>query len=90
MSDLNFLDGNAAAGLLSEIFAVDVTAARGMCSHCGDQAEVAKAHVYPNAHGMVLRCSACGDVLAMLVEHPGRVSIDLQGLAWLQLAVDNE
>jgi hypothetical protein len=51
---------------------------------------VAKARVYPNDHGMILRCSACGDVLAMVVEQPGRVSIDLQGLMWLQLAVEDE
>jgi hypothetical protein len=90
MSDLNYLDGNAAAGILSEIFAVDVTSALGICAHCGDQTEVAKAHVYPSGHGMVLRCSACGDMLAMVVEQPGRVSIDLQGLAWLRFAVDDE
>jgi hypothetical protein len=36
---------------------------------------------------MILRCSACGDVLATLVEQPGRVSIDLHGLVWLRLTV---
>ncbi|MEO7015033.1 MAG: DUF6510 family protein [Leifsonia sp.] len=87
MSDLNYLDGNAAAGVLSEIFAVDVTSASGKCAHCGDESVVARARVYPDDHGMILRCSACGDVLATLVEQPGRVSIDLQGLAWLRLTV---
>jgi hypothetical protein len=90
LSDMNYLDGNAAAGVLSEVFAVDVTSARGECAHCGDVAVVAKARVYPNDHGMVLRCSTCGDVLAMLVEQPGRVSIDLQGMVWLQLAVEDQ
>ncbi|MFF1877634.1 DUF6510 family protein [Leifsonia sp. NPDC058230] len=89
MNDLNYLDGNVAAGVLSEIFSVDVTSARGMCAHCGDMTVVARARVYPNDHGMVLRCSSCGDVLAMVVEQPGRVSIDLQGMVWLQLAVEN-
>jgi hypothetical protein len=90
LSDMNYLDGNAAAGVLSEVFAVDVTSARGECAHCGDVTVVAKARVYPNDHGMILRCSACGDVLAMVVEQPGRVSIDLQGMIWLQLAVEDE
>ena len=87
MSGLDYLDGNAAAGILSEIFAVDVTSASGRCAHCGDEAVVAHARVYPDDHGMILRCSACGDVLATLVEQPGRVSADLEGLAWLRLTV---
>ena len=32
---LSFLDGNAAAGELREIFAVDVTTASGQCTGCG-------------------------------------------------------
>src|SRR2546429_4107520 len=31
----NYLDGNAAAGELSRIFAMDLTAAEGQCAHCG-------------------------------------------------------
>ena len=30
-----YLDGNAAAGELSRIFAIDLTAAEGQCVHCG-------------------------------------------------------
>ncbi len=88
MTDLGYLDGNSAAGLLSELFSVDVTSARGRCAHCGDIAVVARARVYPNDHGLVLRCSICGDVLAKAVEEPGRVCIDLRGLEWLELAVE--
>ena len=31
----DYLDGNAAAGELSNIFAIDITAAEGQCAHCG-------------------------------------------------------
>jgi Family of unknown function (DUF6510) len=31
----DYLDGNAAAGELSNIFAMDVTSAEGQCAHCG-------------------------------------------------------
>ena len=34
-AQMNYLDGNAAAGELSKIFAIDVTAAEGQCTHCG-------------------------------------------------------
>jgi len=30
-----YLDGNAAAGMLGELFAVDITAAIGQCNGCG-------------------------------------------------------
>lgn len=82
-----YLDGNAAAGLLSEVFAVDVTAARGRCAHCGDESVMARAHLYPDDHGVVLRCSVCGDVLARATETNGSVCLDLRGLVWLQLPV---
>ncbi|WP_158863293.1 DUF6510 family protein [Leifsonia sp. AG29] len=85
---LDYLDGNAAAGLLSEVFAVDVTSARGRCAHCGDEAVVARGRVYPDDHGVVLRCSVCGDVLAVATERAGRLCLDLRGLSWLEFAVE--
>jgi hypothetical protein len=32
----DYLDGNAAAGELSNIFAMDATAAEGQCAHCDE------------------------------------------------------
>ena len=87
MTDMDYLDGNAAAGLLSEVFAVDVTSARGKCAHCGDVSVIAKAHLYSDDHGMVLRCAVCGDVIAMATERSSRLCLDLRGLDWLELEV---
>jgi len=42
----DYLDGNAAAGELSNIFAMDVTAAEGQCAHCGATKRFAEAHLY--------------------------------------------
>jgi phage FluMu protein Com len=88
MTDQDYLDGNAAAGLLSEVFAVDVTAAVGRCAHCGDQAVVARGRVYTDDHGLVLRCNVCGDVLAVASERAGRLCLDMRGLAWLEFPVE--
>ena len=44
-----YLDGNAAAGELSNIFTMDVTAAVGHCAHCGATKRFAEAHVYMQA-----------------------------------------
>lgn len=88
MTDQDYLDGNAAAGLLSEVFAVDVTTAVGQCVNCGDRSVVARGRVYVDEHGLVLRCSVCGDVLAVAAERAGRLCLDLRGLAWLEFPVE--
>ena len=53
------LDGNAAAGLLAEIFATDLTAARVTCVGCGSTASVGGLHLYAQEMGAVLRCVSC-------------------------------
>jgi hypothetical protein len=90
MTDQDYLDGNAAAGMLSEVFAVDVTTALGCCAHCGDESVVARGRVYVDQHGLVMRCSVCGDVLAVASERAGRLCLDLRGLAWLEFPVEDD
>ena len=62
------LDGNAAAGILREVFATDVTTAVGTCAGCGATDAVGSVHVYVSA-GIVLRCPSCDAVLIRLVHH---------------------
>ena len=80
------VDGNAIAGMLMEIFAVDMTDARGECGNCGDVAPMADTRVFMHAPGVVVRCRSCGAVLATIVEEDGHRRINLQGLAWLDVA----
>ena len=81
------LDGNAAAGLLGELFAAEVTAARGRCGTCHAIAELGAQHLYryANAPGAVLRCRTCESVLMVVVQSGGRYRLGMQGLAWLEL-----
>ena len=55
MSDLDSgerrLDGNAAAGVLGELLAVDPTIAVSTCAHCGAPARLAEHLVYGDAPG---------------------------------------
>lgn len=81
----NHLDGNAAAGELSNVFAVDVTSAEGQCSHCGAVRSFAQAIVYMGGPGMVARCADCDNVLLRVVNAPQRVLLDLRGMAYLSL-----
>lgn len=79
------LDGNAAAGVLAELFAVEVTAAVGTCDHCGALDQVGAVHAYRGA-GLVLRCRSCESVLMRIVEGNGRTWIDLRGLRSLEIS----
>lgn len=81
----DYLDGNALAGPLSEIFSIDMTSARGRCDHCGAVWEMAQARLYVNAPAMVLRCKSCEGVLLRFNESGGRIVLDLRGLSYLTI-----
>jgi hypothetical protein len=82
-----YLDGNAAAGELSKIFTMDVTAAEGQCANCGAKRRFAEAHLYMQAPGVVARCAVCEHVLLRLVNARQRVFVDLRGLTYLRLDI---
>ena len=79
----SYLDGNAAAGELSRIFAVDITSAEGQCANCGARKRFAEAHLYVQCPGLVARCALCGHVLLRLVNVQQRVFLDLRGMTHL-------
>jgi uncharacterized protein DUF6510 len=79
------LDGNAAAGLLGELFAVDLTAARCCCAGCGATEQLAREAVYAHAPGTVLRCMHCGHAMAVVVRGGGRYWLGVSGMAWLEI-----
>src|ERR1700752_4578478 len=81
----DYLDGNAAAGELSNLFAMDVTAAEGQCAHCGAKRRFAEAHLYMRGPGVVARCAVCQNILLRLVNVRERVLLDLRGLTYLRL-----
>jgi len=73
------LDGNAIAGLLREIFAMEMTTAESTCAGCGKVHMVGRVDVYMNAPGVVVRCPACEQVLMRIVQGKGRTWQDLTG-----------
>ncbi len=81
----DYLDGNAAAGELSEIFAMDITTAQGQCTHCGAIRRFAEAHLYMQAPGLVARCAVCEQVLLRLVRVEQRIFLDVRGMTYLCL-----
>lgn len=84
-ASLSYVDGNAAAGELNTIFAVDITKAKGQCANCGAKAQFAEAHVYTECPGLIARCASCGHVLLRLVNAGERVFLDISGMTYLRL-----
>ena len=83
--DETMLDGNAGAGDLQALFAVEVTEAVAVCESCGMEAPLAEAHVFSFAPGLTLRCRGCEAVLARLVHLPDRTLLELRGLRRLEI-----
>lgn len=80
----DWVDGNEIAGAMREVFALDVTVARGRCAGCGREGPVAESRVYGRGPGLVARCPGCDSVLLRLVRAPDRVWLDLRGVTYLQ------
>lgn len=79
------LDGNALAGPLREVFAVDMTAATSRCASCGMTGAVGSLHVYADAPGMVARCPGCEEVVLRMVRTPDAAWLDLRGAVSLRI-----
>jgi len=78
------LDGNAAAGLLREIFEVEMTTARVGCGGCGAGGPLGAALVYASAIGTVVRCAGCGRSLIRITRVRGWCCVDIGGVASLR------
>ena len=84
-ASMNYLDGNAAAGELSRIFAADITTAEGQCANCRANKPFAEAQLYMQCPGLVARCALCGHVLLRCANVRGRVFLDLRGMTYLSV-----
>lgn len=71
------LDGNALAGPLAQVFALDPTAALRVCPACRLPSTVGQLHVYGPEPGLTARCPGCAQLALRVVPQPGRL--------WLQL-----
>ena len=80
------LDGNAAAGILSEVFAPDLTAARATCANCGTARPVGALLVYAHGMGVVVRCPGCDAIVLRVARTPTKVWLDLTGARHIVIA----
>jgi Zn finger protein HypA/HybF involved in hydrogenase expression len=80
------VDGNAVAGLLQEVFAVEMTTASGTCGTCGATEAVGAIHVFRGA-GIVMRCPHCDNPLVKIVRDDARLWIGFPGVRTLEVAL---
>ena len=79
LADALRLDGNAAAGILSEIFVPDLTTARATCAGCGATRAVGALLVYAHGMGTVMRCPSCDGVVLCVTRTATQVWLDPTG-----------
>src|SRR5437868_7710281 len=84
-SDMRHLDGNAAAGLLRELFTMDVTGGDATCRGCGSVGAVGALMEYGHAMGIVLRCPHCAATVLRVSRTSQGYWLDLTGASVLRL-----
>lgn len=79
------LDGNAAAGLLDEVFCFEMTTAFATCAGCGAVAPIGALPVYGHEMGAILRCAGCDTAIVRVARTGGRYWLDLRGASLLRI-----
>ncbi len=85
-TDEQHLDGNAAGGVLRQIFAVEMTTAAVICASCDAVGLIGAALVYATTMGTIIRCPGCGEALMRIAHGPQRYWVDFSGMRLMQLA----
>ena len=81
----NKLDGNAAAGILQEIFPFDMTLVQATCTGCGATDAIGALAAYIHGMGTVIRCPSCDTALIRVAHVKGRYFLDMRGVRVLQI-----
>lgn len=84
------LDGNAAAGPLAELFAIDLAVAVATCAGCGGRAALAAHLLYADAPALVVRCPSCTGVVLRYAAERGRLRLDMAGVRLLTVTVPSD
>ena len=80
------LDGNAAAGILQEVFPFEMTLVETTCTGCGRSGPIGGLAVYAHGMGTIIRCPGCDCALIRLVHAKGTYWLDMRGVSVLQIS----
>ncbi len=79
------LDGNALAGLLHELFDIEMTITPVECDSCGRVGELGSLWAFAESPGYVLRCPACQNIVIRMTVTPNQIYLDARGAAFLRI-----
>ena len=74
------LDGNAAAGVLREVFTEEMTTSECRCASCHRLSVVGQLLMYGGAMGVVLRCPSCTAVVLRVTSALRGWYVETQGV----------
>ncbi|NJD59599.1 MAG: hypothetical protein C3F13_00140 [Anaerolineales bacterium] len=77
------LDGNAIAGILYDLFSVEMTLAPVECAACGSISAVGRLLAFVESPGYVIRCPDCQGIIMRLAVTPGEIYLDVRGASYL-------
>ncbi|HET9901693.1 MAG TPA: DUF6510 family protein [Actinomycetes bacterium] len=78
------LDGNAAAGPLAELFAIELTTIMMTCTACSSTTPMGAHMLYADAPALVLRCPSCSAVVLRYSNNRDRLRLDISGVAFME------
>ena len=81
------LDGNAAAGLLTQVFCGEPSGAVIVCAGCGATAAVGALMAYGLELGAILRCPHCDTAVLRLGAAGATLWLDLRGAVSLRVRI---
>ena len=81
------LDGNAAAGLLSEVFCAEPSSAVIICAGCGATAAIGALPVYGLELGAIVRCPHCDTAVLRVGAAGAMLWLDLRGTVSLHVRI---
>ena len=81
----NKLDGNAAGGILQEIFPFEMTLVQATCANCEKTNVVGALAVYMHGMGTIMRCPSCDHVLIRVAHVKENYRLDMQGVRLLRI-----
>ncbi|HEV3460512.1 MAG TPA: DUF6510 family protein [Candidatus Dormibacteraeota bacterium] len=86
MNTALMVDGNAVAGQLQQIFGRDMTMTVARCAGCARDAAMGALMAFIRGPGIVLRCPACQNAIARIVETPTAIYLEARGALYLRMA----
>lgn len=80
------MDGNAAAGMLYDVFSREMTASECECASCGRIGDVGTLLAFMHGPGVILRCPACGNVCLRIARTREHLFLDARGSVYVRLS----